>query len=106
MASSVKKTVPRKFSTDWLEDSIVKRAVLKDKKGNQVTMDAGDEIARGLSPFNPEASALLAGRVMIERLHALADAGESFAFETTCAGRSHGNFLRRCRAAGYSRRTG
>lgn len=44
-----------------------------------------DEIALGLSPFNPEGSAVAAGRVMLQRLHELAQAGESFAFETTCA---------------------
>jgi predicted ABC-type ATPase len=61
----------------------------------------GDEIARGLSPFNPEGSAFAAGRLMIQRIHALARAGESFAFETTCAGRGHLRLLRMCRAAGY-----
>lgn len=60
-----------------------------------------DEIARGISPFNPEATAIMAGRVMIERMRALVAAGESFAFETTCSGRAHAEFLRSCRGAGY-----
>lgn len=60
-----------------------------------------DEIARGLSPFNPEGTAFTAGRLMIERIRALARSGESFAFETTCAGRGHARLLRMCRAAGY-----
>ena len=60
-----------------------------------------DEIARGLSPFNAEATAIAAGRLMVERIHALADAGENFAFETTCAGRGRVRLLRMCRAAGY-----
>lgn len=60
-----------------------------------------DEIARGLSPFNPEGSALAAGRLMLERLRALIEAGDSFAFETTCSGRYHLQMLRRGRAAGY-----
>ena len=60
-----------------------------------------DEIARGLSPFNPEGSALAAGRLMIERIHELIDRGESFAFETTCSGRAHARTLLRCRDAGY-----
>jgi predicted ABC-type ATPase len=46
-----------------------------------------DEIARGLSPFNPEGSAVAAGRLMIARMHELIGRGESFAFETTCSGR-------------------
>jgi predicted ABC-type ATPase len=60
-----------------------------------------DEIARGLSPFNPDGSAFLAGRLMVERIRMLARAGESFAFETTCSGRGHLRLLRLCRAAGY-----
>jgi predicted ABC-type ATPase len=60
-----------------------------------------DEIARGISPFNPEGNALLAGRLMLDRLRVLAAAGESFAFETTCAGRTHVSFLRSCRNVGY-----
>jgi predicted ABC-type ATPase len=60
-----------------------------------------DEIARGLSPFNPDATVVAAGRLMIERIRALAAAGESFAFETTCAGRGHLGLLRQCRSAGY-----
>jgi len=38
---------------------------------------------------------------MIERIHALAQAGENFTFETTCAGRGHARLLRQCRALGY-----
>jgi predicted ABC-type ATPase len=60
-----------------------------------------DEIARGLSPFNPEGSAIAAGRLMIERMRRLVRAGESFAFETTCAGRAHLQMLHLCREAGY-----
>ncbi len=39
-----------------------------------------DEIARGLSPFNPEGAALAAGRLMIERIR---KDRRSFALETT-----------------------
>jgi predicted ABC-type ATPase len=60
-----------------------------------------DEIARGLSPFNPEGSAIEAGRLMLERMRALIEARQSFAFETTCAGRGHARSIRLCRASGY-----
>jgi predicted ABC-type ATPase len=60
-----------------------------------------DEIARGLSPSNPEGSARAAGRLMIKRIHELINRGESFAFETTCSGRAHAQTLLRCREAGY-----
>ncbi|HEY2757517.1 MAG TPA: hypothetical protein VGJ01_17450 [Pseudolabrys sp.] len=38
-----------------------------------------DEIARGLSPLNAESAAFTAGRLLIERIHAFANAGKSFA---------------------------
>jgi predicted ABC-type ATPase len=60
-----------------------------------------DEIARGISPLEPEASALAAGRLMIQRLSKLVSTEASFAFETTCSGRGHARLLERCRAAGY-----
>jgi predicted ABC-type ATPase len=60
-----------------------------------------DEIARGLSPFDPEANAVPAGRMMIDRIDRLVAAGKSFAFETTCAGHRQAKLLRSCRAAGY-----
>jgi predicted ABC-type ATPase len=60
-----------------------------------------DEIARGLSPFNPEGTALAAGRLMIGRIQTLVAAGESFAFETTCASLGHARLLRNCRLIGY-----
>jgi predicted ABC-type ATPase len=60
-----------------------------------------DEIARGMSPLDPEASALVAGRLMIERLNELVSAESSFAFETTCSGRGYVRLLKRCRAVGY-----
>lgn len=60
-----------------------------------------DEIARGLSPFDPETNAVPAGRLMIDRIDQLVAAGRSFAFETTCAGHRQAKLLRSCRAAGY-----
>lgn len=46
-----------------------------------------DVIARGLSAFDPEGVAIAAGRVMLARLHELAEQRVSFAFETTLASR-------------------
>jgi predicted ABC-type ATPase len=60
-----------------------------------------DEIARGLSPFNAEHAAVAAGRLMIERMQALVRSGDSFAFETTCAGRAYAPWLRDCKARGW-----
>jgi predicted ABC-type ATPase len=38
---------------------------------------------------------------MIERMKALVASGESFAFETTCAGRAYAPWLRECQASGW-----
>jgi len=45
-----------------------------------------DLIAAGLSPFEPEAMALRAGRLMLEEIAASTAKHESFAFETTLSG--------------------
>jgi len=60
-----------------------------------------DEIARGLSPFNSEAQAAAAARLMLTRITGLAAAGESFCFETTCAGLGHVQLLKQLRESGY-----
>lgn len=60
-----------------------------------------DEIAAGLSPFNPESVAIQAGRLMLERLQTLVKAEADFAFETTLAARNFARFLRECKTKGY-----
>ena len=60
-----------------------------------------DEIARGLSPFNPENIAIEAGRIMLNRIRELMDNGVDFAFETTLATRSYTSFVRDAQAKGY-----
>jgi predicted ABC-type ATPase len=47
-----------------------------------------DEIARGLSPFQPEKVSLQAGRLMLTRIKYLLEIGEDFAFETTLSTKS------------------
>jgi predicted ABC-type ATPase len=60
-----------------------------------------DVIASGLSAFDPESAAIAAGRVMLGRLHELAEQRVSFAFETTLASRTFAPWLRDLRASGY-----
>jgi predicted ABC-type ATPase len=60
-----------------------------------------DTIALGLSAYRPEAAAITAGRVMLERLRTLSSMRRDFAFETTLSGRSHVRWLRDLRASGY-----
>ena len=60
-----------------------------------------DEIARGLSPFNPESVAIEAGRLMLQRIEELLQRGESFSIETTLATKSYANLVYRAQASGY-----
>ena len=60
-----------------------------------------DEIARGLSPFNPEGSAIQAGHLMIERVLQLMKDGQDFAFETTLATRSYIKLIKKAQSVGY-----
>jgi predicted ABC-type ATPase len=61
-----------------------------------------DTIAQGLSAFAPENAALEAGRIMLERLHALGVSQKDFAFETTLASRSYARWLKDLQVSGYS----
>ena len=60
-----------------------------------------DEIAKGLSPFNPEGVAIEAGRLMLERIKYLLSKDESFSIETTLATRSYVNLVREASRLGY-----
>ena len=61
-----------------------------------------DFIARGLSGRNTDAVAFEAGRIMLKRLHQLADSKADFAFESTLSSRTFALFLRRLKAQGYA----
>jgi predicted ABC-type ATPase len=61
-----------------------------------------DAIASGLSPLNPASMAMQSGRLMLERLQTLAEAGVDFAFETTSAARTFAPFLDGCKLRGYT----
>ena len=60
-----------------------------------------DEIARGLSPFQPEKVAMEAGRIMLKRIGDLLYHGKSFAFETTLATKSYKNVIAEAKQKGY-----
>lgn len=60
-----------------------------------------DEIAKGLSPFNPEGVAIEAGRLMLKRIDTLLESGESFSIETTLATKSYINLVRKAHDKGY-----
>ncbi|MCW1885802.1 zeta toxin family protein [Luteolibacter flavescens] len=61
-----------------------------------------DEIARGLSPFDPDRVARKAGRILLGEIAELTRSHEDFALESTLSGRSHAHILQRAKEAGYS----
>ncbi len=60
-----------------------------------------DEIAKGLSPFQPENVSFEAGRIMLNRINELFTENENFAFETTLATKSYKSKIIDAKAKGY-----
>ena len=60
-----------------------------------------DEIARGISPFNPDKGAIEAGRIMIKKIRQLINLNHDFAFETTLALKSHIKTIQNAKERGY-----
>jgi predicted ABC-type ATPase len=77
------------------------REFLPQEAGLPLFVNA-DLIAAGLSPFDPDAVAFRAGRLMIEEIDAHAAAGRSFAFETTLSGHTYLRRIDQWRASGYT----
>lgn len=61
-----------------------------------------DEIAKGLSPFQPEKVAFESGRIMLNRINELLKENQSFAFETTLSTKSYKQKIILAREKGYS----
>lgn len=76
------------------------REFLPHEAGCPVFVNA-DLIAAGLSPFQPEAVAIKAGRIMLQEIEGHFRRHESFAFETTLSGRAYAVDISRWRASGY-----
>ena len=60
-----------------------------------------DEIARGLSPLNPEKSSIEAGRLMLKKVNSFVDQNIDFAFETTLSSRTFRNTILKAKKAGF-----
>jgi len=60
-----------------------------------------DEIARGISPLNPEAVSFHAGRIMLGRIKELLSNNSSLAFETTLSGLSYQKLIGQAKRSGY-----
>ncbi len=76
------------------------REFLTREAGCPIFINA-DLIAEGLSPFAPERAAIRAGRIMLELMADAVRRGDSFAFETTLAGRNYMRSIPAWRADGY-----
>jgi predicted ABC-type ATPase len=59
-----------------------------------------DEIARGLSPFDVEAVAFEAGRIMLRRIDSLLNDRQDFVIETTLSSKNYGRTIQSAKAAG------
>ncbi|MCH5715352.1 zeta toxin family protein [Niabella hibiscisoli] len=60
-----------------------------------------DEIAKGLSPFQPEKVSFESGRLMLKRIEELLANNENFAFETTLSTRSYTHTVMKAKKQGY-----
>ncbi len=61
-----------------------------------------DEIARGLSPFQPEKVAIEAGKIMLRRIKELMLQKRDFGFETTLSTLSFGEHITKAKKLGYT----
>lgn len=61
-----------------------------------------DEIAKGLSPFQPEKVAFEAGRIMLNRINELLNTNQTFAFETTLATKTYKQKVIEAQQKGYT----
>jgi len=57
-----------------------------------------DEIAKGISPLNPEKAGIRSGRLMLQRIKELS---ESFAIETTLSTKSYFNLVKNAQQRNY-----
>jgi len=69
---------------------------------NTIEFINADEIARGLSPFNPSGVAIQAGRIMLDRLEQMVERSGSFAFETTLSGFTYLSLIKKAKSRGYA----
>lgn len=60
-----------------------------------------DEIARGLSPFDPRASAVKAARLLLEEVHGSVRGKETFALESTLSGKTYIRLFREALTFGF-----
>lgn len=60
-----------------------------------------DEIARGLSPLEPQRLAVKAGKLLLHEIQGCIESGVSFGLESTLSGTTHAKLLQRAKSSGY-----
>ena len=60
-----------------------------------------DEIARGVSPFNPESVAIQAGKLMLQRIEYLIRGNDSFSIETTLSTKTYAALVEKAHQNGF-----
>jgi len=60
-----------------------------------------DEVARGLSPFDPTRAQFEAGRIVLQRFEQFVQQKRDFCLETTLSGKTYARHFRRAKEAGY-----
>lgn len=61
-----------------------------------------DELAKGLSPLNPDSARFAAGRLMLSRIHKHIANNVDFAVETTLATKTYRSFIEKSKELGYT----
>ena len=79
------------FADEYLPDEV-----------KQLEFINADLIARGLSPYDPEAVGIEAGKIALKRIKELIAQKVTFTWETTMSGRTAVGWLRRARESGYT----
>lgn len=60
-----------------------------------------DEIAKAISPFDPDKAAISAGRIVVDRINSLMQEQKDFAVETTLASKSYAHIIKKAKQFGY-----
>lgn len=60
-----------------------------------------DEIAKGISPFNPSSVSATAGKIMLKRINELLEKDETFSIETTLASKLFTKTIKAAKEKGY-----
>ena len=71
------------------------------QEAKQLEFVNADLIARGLSPYDPEAVSIEAGKIALKRIRELIHQNVGFTWETTMSGRTAVIWLREARELGY-----